>query len=41
MAKKVDLKKKMKAGGKGYRAGGFVRAADGVATRGKTKGKFA
>jgi hypothetical protein len=40
MAKKVDLMKKMKAGGKCYRAGGFVKAADGVATKGKTKGKF-
>ena len=51
MAKKVDLKKmfkgeesepmkKMKAGGKCYRAGGFVKAADGVAIRGRTKGKF-
>jgi hypothetical protein len=29
-----------KAGGSCYRAGGFVRAADGVATKGKTKGRF-
>jgi hypothetical protein len=37
---KSEPAKKMKAGGKCYRAGGFVKAADGVATKGKTKGKF-
>ena len=37
---KSEPMKKMKAGGKCYRAGGFVKAADGVATKGKTKGKF-
>ena len=37
---KMEETKKMKAGGKCYRAGGFVKAADGVATKGKTKGKF-
>jgi hypothetical protein len=37
---KMEDTKKMKAGGKCYRAGGFVKAADGVATKGKTKGKF-
>lgn len=37
---KMEDSKKMKAGGKCYRAGGFVRSADGVATKGKTKGKF-
>ena len=37
---KSEPVKKMKAGGKCYRAGGFVRAADGVATKGKTKGRF-
>ena len=28
----------MKKGGKAYASGGYVRAADGVATKGKTKG---
>lgn len=37
---KSEPAKKMKAGGKCYRAGGFVKAADGVATKGKTKGRF-
>ena len=37
---KSEPMKKMKAGGKCYRAGGFVKAADGVATKGKTKGRF-
>ena len=37
---KMEDTKKMKAGGKCYRAGGFVKAADGVATKGKTKGRF-
>lgn len=27
-------------GQKGYKSGGFVRAADGIASRGKTKGKM-
>jgi hypothetical protein len=37
---KSEPVKKMKAGGKCYRAGGFVKAADGCATKGKTKGRF-
>ena len=37
---KSEPMKKMKAGGKCYRAGGFVKAAGGVATKGKTKGRF-
>ena len=37
---KSEPMKKMKAGGKCYRAGGFVKAADGVATKGKTKGRM-
>ena len=37
---KMEDTKKMKAGGKCYRAGGFVKAVDGVATKGKTKGRF-
>lgn len=37
---KSEPAKKMKAGGKCYRAGGFVKAADGVATKGKTKGRM-
>ena len=30
----------MKGGGKAYSAGGYTRAADGVAKKGKTKGKM-
>jgi hypothetical protein len=37
---KSEPAKKMKDGGKCYRAGGFVKAADGCATKGKTKGRF-
>jgi hypothetical protein len=32
--------KKMAMGGKVYAKGGYVRAADGVAIKGKTRGKF-
>ena len=32
--------KKMKDGGSCYKTGGFVKAADGCATKGKTKGRF-
>ena len=39
---KAEPAKKMKAGGKAscYKTGGFVKAADGVATKGKTKGRM-
>jgi hypothetical protein len=37
---KSEPMKKMKAGGKCYRVGGFVKAADGVATKGRTKGRM-
>lgn len=37
--KKAAPAKKMKAGGSCYKEGGFVRAADGCATKGKTKGR--
>ena len=37
---KSEPAKKMKKGGSCYKTGGFVRAADGVATKGKTKGRF-
>ena len=37
---KSEPAKKMKKGGSCYNTGGFVRAADGVATKGKTKGRF-
>lgn len=43
---KSEPVKKMKAGGKAtsksscYKTGGFVKAADGCATKGKTKGKM-
>ena len=37
---KSEPAKKMKAGGSCMKKGGFVKAADGVATKGKTKGKF-
>jgi hypothetical protein len=39
---KSEPMKKMKAGGKTscYKTGGFVKAADGVATKGKTKGRL-
>jgi hypothetical protein len=32
--------KGMKKGGKAYSAGGYTRAADGIAQKGKTKGKM-
>ena len=32
--------KGMKKGGKAYSAGGYTRAADGIAKKGKTKGKW-
>jgi len=37
---KSEPAKKMKAGGSCMKKGGFVKAADGVATKGKTKGRF-
>jgi len=37
---KSEPAKKMKKGGSCYKTGGFVKAADGVATKGKTKGRF-
>ena len=36
--KKGGAAKKMMGGGKAYSAGGYTRAADGVAKKGKTKG---
>ena len=36
--KKGGMAKKMMGGGKAYANGGYVKAADGVAQRGKTKG---
>jgi len=38
--KKAAPAKKMKDGGSCYKTGGFVKAADGCATKGKTKGRF-
>lgn len=32
--------KKMRGGGSCYSGGGYVRKADGIAQRGKTRGKF-
>ena len=37
--KKGGMAKKMMGGGKAYSAGGYTKAADGVAVKGKTKGK--
>lgn len=37
--KKGGMAKKMMGGGKAYSAGGYTRAADGVAKKGKTVGK--
>jgi hypothetical protein len=37
---KSEPAKKMKDGGSCYKTGGFVKAADGCATKGKTKGRF-
>jgi hypothetical protein len=36
--KKGGMAKKMMGGGKAYSAGGYTRAADGIAKKGKTKG---
>ena len=38
--KKGGVIKKMKTGGSCYKEGGFVRAADGCATKGRTRGRF-
>ena len=38
--KKTDMKSLKKGGCSGMANGGYVRAADGIATKGKTKGRI-
>lgn len=37
---KEDLQKKAKGGKVGYKSGGYVKAADGICKKGRTKGKM-